>query len=141
MYDHIEFHHGVPPEAALVHMAYYYTWAVGRGLHSPAASALPEFAAWRAGALSGSLFILNAFGGGLDEGCFNSTGRRFTEYYYADEEEGYGHFMRDYFLALGLQTADDFYRCAYCPQQQALLDTVFQTAFDNWSATLAATTP
>lgn len=141
-YDHIAFHLDAdwPPELpehhAAHHMGYYYAWAVSQNLHSEAAAALPQFAALQNGTLSGADFVLSQLNGGLDETCFNQLGNRFTAFYYADEEEGYGRFMEDYFAALGLENDAAFYRTADTPEHQQTLCTVFQAAFEQWLATL-----
>ncbi|WP_338809431.1 hypothetical protein V6667_01600 [Neisseria leonii] len=142
LYDHISLHldehypPGLPECHAAHHIGYYYAWAVSQNLHSEAAAALDGFADMQSGRISGASFVLERLNGGIDTACFNDLGNRFTRYYYADEDEGYGHFMTDYFAALGLETQNDFYRTpdnAACRQR---LDAVFQTAFDRWQATL-----
>lgn len=139
MYDHISFHTetqaDLPPHQAVCHMAAYYTWAVANDLHSTAAAALPEFAQWQQGQIDAAQFILTAFGGGLDATCFNDTGRLFSEYYYVDEDEGYGHFMNDYFQALELTSEADFYRQNHHLALQQRLNPVLQVAFERWQAT------
>ena len=57
-------------------------------------------------------------------------------YYYADDDEGYGHFMDDYFVTLGLQTEAEFYRQTWQPAHQEQLNAVFQAAFDKWKSSL-----
>ena len=113
MYDHISFHTEDQPSLsdvqAALHMGYYYAWAVSQNLHSAAAEALP---------------------------LFNELGNHFTQYYYADDDEGYGHFMDDYFIALGLQTEAEFYRQTWQPAHQKQLNAVFQAAFDKWKSSL-----
>lgn len=140
MYDHITFHSdgtaNLSNEQAIAHMVYYYTWAVEQNLHSSAAAALPEFAAWQQGSLSGSQFILQALNGGLDETCFNDWGNRFTRFYYDDEDEGYGRFMTDYFVALGLNDEMQFYQVGWLPENQQRLNVVFQATFEHWQASL-----
>lgn len=139
MYDHISFHltagDRLPEAQAVCHMAAYYAWAVAADLHSEAAANLPEFAAWQQGKISADVFVLQALNGGLDESCFNETGRRFTEYYYVDEDEGYGHFISDYFVGLGLQSEADFYRQTYHAALQNQLNPILQVAFERWQAT------
>lgn len=141
-YDHISFHTdadwppGLPESHAAHHMGYYYAWAVSQNLHSPAAAALPGFDQLQNGTLSGTDFVLQQLGGGLDDTCFNDLGRHFTLYYYYDEEEGYGKFIEDYFQALGLANKRDFYRIQDTPDNQKQLSAVFQVAFERWQQSL-----
>lgn len=142
-YDHISFHldenypPGLPESHAAHHMGYYYAWAASQNLHSPAAAALPGFSQLQNGTLSGTDFVLQQLGGGLDETCFNDLGNRFTLYYYYDEEEGYGKFIEDYFQTLGLENNRDFYRIQDTPNNQKQLSTAFQVAFERWQQSLA----
>ncbi|MDO4694440.1 MAG: hypothetical protein Q4A62_07435 [Eikenella sp.] len=141
-YDHISFHldenypHGLPESHAAHHMGYYYAWAVSQNLHNPAAAALPGFEQLQNGRLSGAAFVQQQLGGGLDDTCFNDLGKRFTLYYYYDEEEGYGKFIEDYFHALGLTNNRDFYRTQDTAENQQRLSTVFQVAFERWQNSL-----
>ncbi len=143
MYDHISFHldnlpSDVSPEHALNHMGFYYAWAVGQNLHSVEAAALPDFATLQAGQISGAAFIRERLNGGLDETCFNDWGNRFTQYYYADDDEGYGLFLQDYFLALDLQNEADFYHVKDTQDNQHKLNRVFQKAWVAWLNSLKA---
>ncbi len=142
-YDHTSFHADedgypadVPERNAAHHMGFYFAWAVSQNLHSPAAAALPQFDALKRGTVSGAEFVLEQLNGGLDDTCFNDFGNRFTHFYYADDEEGYGQFMPDYFAALGLQDEDAFYRVADTPENQAKLSRAFQAAFNRWQGSL-----
>ena len=94
------------------------------------------FGALRQGEISGAEFVVRQLNGGIDETCFNELGNRFTQYYYADDDEGYGHFMDDYFVTLGLQTEAEFYRQTWQPAHQEQLNAVFQAAFDKWKSSL-----
>ncbi|ULJ68813.1 hypothetical protein MIS45_08500 [Wielerella bovis] len=140
-YDHISFHEDhypadLPAENALHHMGFYYAWAVSQNLYSAAAATLPQFADLQTGTISGAEFVQNQLNGGIDDTCFNELGNLFTQYYYADEEDGYGNFLADYFVALGLERDDDFYRVANTPDNQTKLNAVFQAAFDTWKGSL-----
>lgn len=140
-YDHISFHlDNYPaefaPQQAAHHIGYYYAWAVSQNLHSKAAESLPTFDLLKNGYISGTTFVLSELGGGIDETCFNEIGNRFTQYYYEDEEEGYGHFINDYFMALNLDSESGFYRTEDTPENQAKLNAVFQAAFEKWAASL-----
>ncbi|UOP04715.1 hypothetical protein [Conchiformibius kuhniae] len=140
-YDHISFHladlpAGTPPQHAAHHIGYYFAWAVSQGLHSTAAASLPNFSLLRQGKISGATFVLTQLNGGIDKTCFNDLGRRFTEYYYADEDEGYGHFIHDYFHTLDLDGTAAFYQTADSPEHQHKLNRVFQTAFQRWHNSL-----
>lgn len=142
MYDHIDFHlgegypAGLPEYNAAHHIGYYYAWAVSQNLHSPAAAALPDFDKLQSGAISGARFVLEQLGGGIDETCFNDLGNRFTRFYYADEEEGYGLFIEDYFTALGIGDEGGFYRTENTAANQNRLNAVFQTGFERWRRSL-----
>lgn len=140
-YDHISFHlerfpAELKPQQAAHHIGYYYAWAVSQNLHSPEAEDLPSFPLLQGGYISGTDFILSEFDGGIDETCFNELGNRFTQYYYEDEEEGYGHFIDDYFQALDLNSESGFYRTEDTPENQAKLNAVFQMAFEKWQNSL-----
>lgn len=142
-YDHISFHteepgypSNLPERNAAHHMGFYYAWAVSQNLHSPAAARLPQFRDLQTGLITGAEFVWEQLNGGLDDTCFNELGNRFTQFYYADEDEGYGRFMEDYFAALQLADDDGFYRVDDTPENQMLLNAVFQAAFEAWSASL-----
>lgn len=136
LYDHISFHTENPTEPAneyaARHIGYYYAWAASQNLHSKAAAALPHFTDLQQGRISGCRFVLEQLNGGIDEHCFNELGNLFTQYYYEDEDDGYGHFIRDYFAVLGLENEDDFYRVEYSPARQQLLNDAFQAAYNQW---------
>lgn len=139
LYDHITLHTANPavsPAQATHHIGYYYAWAVSQGLHSDTAAARPQFDDLQYRRISGSLFVRQQLNGGIDSNCFNDLGNRFTRYYYADEDEGYGHFLTDYFIALGLKSEDAFYQVPDTAENQAKLDTVFQVAFEKWKSSL-----
>ena len=142
-YDHISFHTEAPdypgdlPERnAAHHIGFYYAWAVSQNLHSPAAARLPQFHDLQIGLISGTEFVLEQLNGGIDDGCFNELGNRFTRFYYADEEEGYGAFLADYFAALGIQNQTQFYRTHDTPENQAKLNAAFQAAYAVWLGSL-----
>lgn len=141
-YDHITFHldenypSHLPAKNAVHHIGFYFAWAVSQNLHSAAAARLPEFDLLQQGLISGSVFVLNQLNGGIDETCFNELGNRFTQFYYHDDEEGYGHFLLDYFDALNLHDESDFYRTEDNTNNQILTHRVFQAAFERWQASL-----
>lgn len=140
-YDHISFHldnypQELAPQQAAHHIGYYYAWAVSQNLHSRAAESLPTFDLLKNGYISGTTFVLSELGGGIDETCFNEIGNRFTQYYYEDEEEGYGHFINDYFQALDLDSETGFYQTEDNAENQEKLNAVFQAAFDKWASSL-----
>ena len=142
MYDHVSFHldedypADLPAHHAAHHIGYYYAWAVSQNLHSEAAASLPDFDKLQSGAISGAKFVLEQLNGGIDETCFNDLGNRFTRYYYADEDEGYGLFMEDYLTTLGIEDDSMFYHTANSSENQSLLNTVFQTGFERWQNSL-----
>ena len=141
-YDHISFHidENYPPELphgnALHHRANYSAWAVSQTLHRAAAAALPGFAQMQRGETPAAEFVEHRLAQGLDDTCFNDLGRRFTAFYYADEDEGYGRFIEDYFTALGLNSESDFYRTQGSPEEAAKLFPLFQAAFERWYGSL-----
>lgn len=141
-YDHITFHldedypSDLPAHNAVHHIGFYFAWAVSQNLHSAAVASLPEFDLLQQGLISGSVFVLNQLGGGIDETCFNELGNRFTAFYYHDDEDGYGNFLIDYFNALNLNDETDFYRTEDNPESQALVNPIFQAAFEHWRASL-----
>lgn len=141
-YDHISFHTdadwplGLPESHAAHHMGFYYAWAAGRGLCAEAAVRLPDFERLAAGTLSGAQFVLTRLGGGLDGTCFNDLGRRFTEFYYADDEEGYGRFMEDYVQTLDTPSLASFYHTEDSAANQARLNPVFDAAWTQWQVSL-----
>lgn len=143
-YDHITFHldehypTDLPALNAINHIGFFYAWATANHLVSEQALQFPEMMLLKRGLISGSVFVLNQLGGGIDETCFNDLGNRFVQYYYHDDEEGYGNFLADYFTALGLENDSDFYRVADTPENQKKLNAVFQAAFEHWYATLQA---
>lgn len=142
MYDHVSFHldadypPDLDPQHAAHHIGFYYAWAVSKNLHSAAAAALPDFDRLQEGLISGAQFVRQQLSGGMDETCFNELGQRFTAFYYADEEEGYGRFMEDYVHTLNTPALPSFYHVADTPQHQALLNLVFDAAWAQWQASL-----
>ena len=141
MYDHISFHLDDFPKDfqqknELHHMGFYYAWAVSQNLHSFEAAQLPQFKDLQSGKISGAEFIENQLNSGLDETCFNELGNRFTQYYYADDDEGYGFFLADYFVALGIENVSNFYHTENTLSNQTKLNHVFQLAFNTWKGSL-----
>ena len=110
MYDNIRFHldeeypEGLPSENAATHIGMYWIWAAQAGLANPVWQTAPEsaedFANMLKGRTSGRRFLLKHMDGALTADDFTELGQRFTEFYYTDEEDGYGAFMEDYVLAL-----------------------------------------
>lgn len=142
-YDHITFHldedypADLPAHHATHHMGFYFAWAVSQNLHSETAAKLPQFDLLQGGLISGSIFVLNQLGGGIDETCFNDLGKRFTQFYYHDDDEGYGHFLTDYFNTLNLKDESEFYRTEDNAENQQRLNQTFQAAFEQWQHSLA----
>ena len=142
-YDHISFHAEEPdypahlPERnAAHHIGFYFAWAVSQNLHSPAVARLPQFRDLQIGLITGAEFVLEQLNGGIDDGCFNTIGNRFTQFYYADEEEGYGAFLADYFAALDIQDQAQFYHTHDTPENQTKLNAIFQAAYETWLGSL-----
>lgn len=141
-YDHIAFHFDqhypddLPQQNAVHHIGFYFAWAVSQNLHHPDWEAADGFAALREGKTSGTRFVLDHMAGELRDDDFNELGRRFTTYYYHDEEDGYGLFLEDYFRTLGLESEQDFYRTDDNADNQQALNRTFQTAFERWRDSL-----
>lgn len=141
MYDNIRFHldedypDQLPPENAATHIGMYWQWAALAGLVNSVWQTTPEtaadFAAMTSGKISGRHFLLNHMDGAL-------TADDFTEFYYTDEEDGYGAFMEDYVLALDTPSLGGFYHVKNIPETFAKLTPVFQTAFKKWKSSLKA---
>lgn len=146
MYDHIRFHtdeqypENLPLENAATHIGMYWQWAATQGLTNPVWQTAPEtaedFAAMLNGQLSGAQFLLKHMDGALTRDDFTELGHRFTNFYYDDEEDGYGAFMEDYVRTLNTPSLGGFYCVADTAENFAALAPVFQTAFDQWTATL-----
>lgn len=148
MYDNIRFHldedysDQLPPENAATHIGMYWQWAAQAGLVNPVWQTAPEtaadFAAMTSGKISGRHFLLKHMDGALTADDFTELGQRFTEFYYTDEEDGYGAFMEDYVLALDTPSLGGFYHVKNTPEIFAKLTPVFQTAFEKWKSSLKA---
>ncbi|QEY24090.1 DUF7832 domain-containing protein [Neisseria animalis] len=146
MYDHILFHTeedypaGLPEENAATHIGMYFQWAASQGLVNPVWQSAPEtaadFAAMQQGSFSGAQFVLKHMGGAITPDDFTDVGQWFTEFYYDDEEDGYGAFMEDYVAALDTPSLGSIYHVADTPENFAALAPVFQTAFNRWAASL-----
>lgn len=146
MYDDIRFHFdedypaGLPAENAATHMGMFWAWAASQGLANPVWQSAPEtasdFAAMRQGIITGAQFLLIHMGGALTPDDFTDTGRRFADFYYDDEEDGYGNFMSDYVYTLNTPENGGFYAVPDTAETYARLAPVFQTAFDDWRAGL-----
>lgn len=146
MYDHILFHTeenypvDLPPQNAATHIGMYWQWAAVQGLANPVWQSAPEsaddFAAMLEGRLSGAQFLLKHMDGALTPEDFTPLGQRFTAFYYDDEEDGYGAFMEDYIRTLDTPSLGGFYYAADNAENFARLAPVFQTAYQNWLASL-----
>lgn len=146
MYDHIRFHteEDFPPELtdahAATHIGMYFRWAAMQGLVNPVWQTAPEtaadFAAMLEGRISGAQFVLQHLDGALTPDDFTPLGQRFSEFYYEDEEDGYGAFMSDYITALDTPQLPSFYHVADTPENFKRTAAVFQTAFMNWWASI-----
>ena len=144
MYDNIRFHldedypDQLPPENAATHIGMYWQWAAQAGLVNPVLQTAADFAAMTSGKISGQHFLLKHMDGALTADDFTELGQRFTEFYYTDEEDGYGAFMEDYVLALDTPSLGGFYHAKNTPKTFAKLTPVFQTAFEKWKSSLKA---
>jgi len=146
MYDNIRFHldeeypEGLPSENAATHIGMDWIWAAQAGLANPVWQTAPEsaedFANMLKGRTSGRRFLLKHMDGALTADDFTELGQRFTEFYYTDEEDGYGAFMEDYVLALDTPSLGGFYHVKNTPETFAKLTPVFQTAFEKWQSSL-----
>lgn len=128
----------LPAASAATHMGYYWSWAVRRELHNPQwNTAAPEaITALKTGTLSGAQFVLDNMAGGLEDTDFNDEGRRFSLFYYDDEDEGYGQFMTDYVSTLNTTALDSVYHVRVCHENQVLLDGIFDAALRQWRSSL-----
>lgn len=117
LYDDIRFHTAedypadLPEGRAATHMGMYFAWAVERNLYATTlehdfGEALAQL---RAGKLSGGQFLLQYRDGQLKRDDFNLLGQRFSDYYYADDDEGYGAFMDDYVSVFQTPALPSFY--------------------------------
>ncbi|WP_370577803.1 cell surface protein [Snodgrassella alvi] len=144
IFDNIVFHteEDYPPALSLAnaatHMGYYWSWAVRRGLYNPQwdEAAEEDMAALKAQVMSGAEFVLNNMAGCLEDSDFNDEGRRFSLYYYEDEDEGYGRFMEDYVQTLNTPALQSFYHVEINDENQSLLDGVFDSALIQWRQSL-----
>ena len=146
MYDHIRFHTDEDYPARLseanaaTHMGMFWLWASRAGLANPVWQTAPEtaadFAAMVSGRISGARFVLEHMGGALTPDDFTDTGRQFADYYYDDEEDGYGAFMEDYVRTLDTPALGGLYYVEDSPENYARLAPVFQTAFARWQQSL-----
>ncbi|WP_037586769.1 hypothetical protein [Stenoxybacter acetivorans] len=143
--DHIAFHteedfpSDLSAEHAATHMGYYWSWAVRRALVNDAwfdAEAADMDALMRGE--SGARFVLTHMAGGLEDTDFNKEGRLFVLFYYDDDDEGYGRFMEDYVNTLNTPALPSFYHVADTPENQALLDGVFDGALMQWRSSMVA---
>lgn len=133
-----DFPEGLGTHHAATHMGFYWAWAVRRSLHSPQwdEAAGADMAALQSGRISGAEFVMRHMGGGLEEGDFSGEGLRFTRFYYADDDEGYGRFMEDYVHTLNTPVLPSFYHVAASVGNQALLDLIFDAALAQWRDSL-----
>lgn len=144
IFDNIVFHTeedyppALPLANAATHMGYYWSWAVRRGLYNPQwdEAAEEDMAALKAQVMSGAEFVLNNMAGCLEDSDFNDEGRRFSLYYYEDEDEGYGRFMEDYVQTLNTPALQSFYHVEINDENQSLLDGVFDSALIQWRQSL-----
>ncbi|MDO4907699.1 cell surface protein [Neisseria sp.] len=146
MYDHVQFHTdenypaGLPPENAATHIGMYWAWAASQRLTNPVWQSAPEtaadFATMLEGGISGAEFLRRHMDGALTRDDFNEFGQRFTDFYYDDEEDGYGAFMEDYVRTMNTPALGSFYHVADNAENRAALEAVFQAAFEAWDASL-----
>ncbi|WP_066569900.1 hypothetical protein [Snodgrassella sp. CFCC 13594] len=142
--DHVVFHteEDYPADLSMAHaathMGYYWSWAARRDLVNQQWDevANDDMAALKLGQMSGAQFVLENMGGGLEDTDFNEEGRRFSLFYYDDEDEGYGRFMEDYVGTLNTPALTSFYHVLVNDENQALLDGVFDAALAQWRRSL-----
>lgn len=125
-------------EHAATHMGYYWSWIVRRNLYNRQWDELAhdDLLALKSENLTGADFVLNQMSGSLEDSDFNEEGRRFSLFYYDDEEEGYGRFMEDYIQTLNTPALKSFYHVEVNADNQALLDNVFDQALQQWRQSL-----
>ena len=86
--------------------------------------------------LTGRDIVEQALGKQLLLSFFNELGQRFSAYYYADDDEGYGQFLSDYVNTLRTDLLPSFY---HVDNSQAAYDAIasqFDIAYARWSDSL-----
>ena len=142
--DHQEWHTeedfpaDLTPVHALTHMGMYFEWAAHKKLlHPDVAEQLTKaLAQLESREITGRDIVEQALGKQLLLSFFNDIGQRFTAYYYADDEDGYGQFLSDYVTTLRTDLLPSFY---HVDNSQAAYDAIasqFDVAYARWSDSL-----
>ncbi|AUZ05697.1 MULTISPECIES: hypothetical protein [Vitreoscilla] len=142
--DHQEWHteedfpQDLDAVCALTHMGMYFEWmAQTQLLHPAVIEQLGEkMTQLQQQQLNGRDILEHSLGRQLLLSFFNEFGRRFTEYYYTDDEEGYGQFMSDYYTTLRVDLLPSLY---HVDNSRAAYDAVasqFDLAYLKWQASL-----
>ena len=123
---------------ALTHMGMYFQWmAQTQLLHPKVIEQLGnKLTQLQQGQLSGRDILEHSLGRQLLLSFFNDLGKRFSEYYYADEEEGYGQFMSDYYTALRVDLLPSLYHVPNTPESYDAVATQFDLAYIKWRESL-----
>ena len=142
--DHEEWHTeedfpaDLSPVHALTHMGMYFEWAAHKQLLHPdvAAQLAPALEKLATRELTGRDIVEQALGKQLLLSFFNELGQRFSAYYYADDDEGYGQFLSDYANTSRTDLLPSFY---HVDNSQAAYDSIAShshLAYARWSDSL-----
>lgn len=123
---------------ALTHMGMYFAWAAERQLLHPAVVEQlgVHLSQLQNGQTTGRDLIEQYMGKQLLLSFFNELGQRFTAFYYADEDEGYGQFLADYVQTLRTDLLPSFYHVSNTPEAYAAIASQFDVAYARWSDSL-----
>ena len=145
--DHEEWHTeedfpaDLTPVHALTHMGMYFEWAAHKQLLHPdlAAQLAPALEKLATRELTGRDIVEQALGKQLLLSFFNDLGQRFSAYYYADDEEGYGQFLSDYVTTLRTDLLPSFYHVDNSQAAYNAIASQFDIAYARWSDSLRDT--
>ena len=89
--------------------------------------------------VTGRDIVEQALGKQLLLSFFNDVGQRFTAYYYADDDEGYGQFLSDYVTTLRTDLLPSFYHVDHSQAAYDAIASQFDIAYARWSDSLRTT--
>lgn len=126
------------PVHALTHMGMYFAWAAERQLLHPAVVEQlgGNLEKLQQQQITGRDIIDNYMGKQLLLSFFNDLGQRFTAFYYADDEEGYGQFLADYVQTLRTDLLPSFYHVDDSQEAYAAIASQFDLAYNRWISSL-----
>lgn len=129
------------PTHALTHMGMYLEWASQRQLlHPDVAQQLSDaIAQLPARTITGRDIVEQALGKQLLLSFFNEHGQRFTAFYYADDDEGYGQFLSDYVNTLRTDLLPSFYHVDNSQEAYEAIASQFDVAYARWEDSLRET--